>query len=356
MDIFKNVQKYKCTKSFFKVCQKNGSYQDGKRDFRRTAGGARIKFWVSNNLGRMFRKIMGSKKSPKVDKKFYCEDCDYSCCKKSDFTKHLSTEKHKMVVNGSTKVAIYKCECGRSYKYDSGFYRHRKQCQKQPVKSNMNDIKTLFMQQKEEQKQRDDEMKKQHKEELQMLTDKISSMSLVTNNNNTMNNKFNLNFFLNTQCKDAIDFQTFLQDHLHISQEDLFYFGNNGYVNGMMNIIDRSLGGIDFHKRPLHCTDVKRKIMYYKQRDGSWEKDEEKKHLKTLVKNIDNKTMNCLENWEEGHKYKYEDLESQNFKWYFRVASETLGGDSSRDDQYMAKIMHHIATETYVKKTQLVTI
>ena len=292
---------------------------------------------------------MADKKSPKVAKNFYCEKCDYKCCKKSDFTKHISTEKHKCLQNAyNVSPKKHQCKCGKVYKHRQSYHRHRKSCVYSEMSDNTDETSIQhFML---HQRKRDEE---QHKK-IEQITSQLSNMSLVTNN--TMNNKFNLNFFLNTQCKDAIDFQTFLQDHLHISQEDLFYFGNNGYVNGMMNIIDRSLGGIDFHKRPLHCTDVKRKIMYYKQRDGSWEKDEEKKHLKALIKNIDNKTMNCLDAWEEGHKYKYEDMESHNFKWYFRVASETLGGDSSKDDQYMAKIMHHIATETYVKKNQLITI
>ena len=301
--------------------------------------------------------------SPKVANIFRCDNCDYVCYKKSDYNKHLSTDKHKKVTFGLHKIPT--CVCGKTYKYRQGLYRHKQLChvslQHQEQPTNNNDILTNFIM---EQKKRDEEQKsennritkeihKQHQQELQKITDQISNMSLVTNNN-TMNNKFNLNFFLNTQCKDAIDFQTFLQDHLQISQEDLFYFGNNGYVNGMMNIIDKSLGSIDVHKRPLHCTDMKRKIMYYKQQDGSWEKDEEKIHLKKLVKEIDNKTMNCLQNWEDGNRYKFEDMESQNFKWYFRVASETLGGDSSKDDQYMAKIMNHIVVETYVKKTQLV--
>ena len=299
---------------------------------------------------------MDSKNSAKLGKNFYCEKCNYKCYYKSDLDKHFLTAKHKMVVNGSKKLGKYICDCGRSYKYDSGYYRHKRQCHY--IKQKMTqihhnetepimNIQYLLKEHQEKQEQRDVENQKKIEE----LTNQISNMSLVTNN--TMNNKFNLNFFLNTQCKDAIDFQTFLQDHLQISQEDLFYFGNNGYVNGMMNIIDKSLGSIEPHKRPLHCTDIKRKIMYYKQRDGSWEKDEEKIHLKKLVKEIDNKTMDCLQNWEDGNRYKFEDMESQNFKWYFRVASETLGGDSSKDDQYMAKIMNHIVIETHVKKSYL---
>ena len=292
-------------------------------------------------------------------KKYRCDVCDYNCCYKSDLEKHLLTVKHaRRILTNENSAKQFQCECGKFFHHSSSLWNHKSKgrCSVNDNRQ-LQDMKDLLKQQQcdfiEAQKQRDEVIKKQQQEEIQKITEQISNMSLVTNNNNTMNNKFNLNFFLNTQCKDAIDFQTFLQDHLQISQEDLFYFGNNGYVNGMMNIIDKSLGSIDVHKRPLHCTDIKRKIMYYKQGDGSWEKDEEKIHLKKLVKEIDNKTMDCLQNWEDGNRYKFEDMESQNFKWYFRVASETLGGDSSRDDQYMAKIMNHIVIETYVKKTNM---
>jgi len=296
---------------------------------------------------------MDNKKSPKVAKNFYCEKCDYKCYKKSDFVKHLSTDKHsRIILDNENSPNWYSCECGKRYRHMSGLSKHRHKCFVTGNNNNINEIKDIMMKQQDKLLQEQDKRNEEQQKKIDQLANQISNMSLVTNNN-TMNNKFNLNFFLNTQCKDAIDFQTFLQDHLQISQEDLFYFGNNGYVNGMMNIIDKSLGSIDVHKRPLHCTDIKRKIMYYKQGDGSWEKDEEKIHLKKLVKEIDNKTMDCLQNWEDGNRYKFEDMESQNFKWYFRVASETLGGDSSKDDQYMAKIMNHIVIETYVKKTNM---
>ena len=69
----------------------------------------------------------------KVAKIFRCDTCDYTTSRKSSYDKHLSTGKHKMVVNGSEMVVKscdkeYDCICGKSYKHESGYYRHKKSC------------------------------------------------------------------------------------------------------------------------------------------------------------------------------------------------------------------------------------
>jgi hypothetical protein len=252
----------------------------------------------------------------------------------------------------------YYCKCGKKYTHRQGLYKHKRSCSVKEDTQTIQEIQDLLLQQqrqqvmrdeeqKQEQRKRDENMKKEHQQQIQDLTDKISNMSLVTNN--TTNNKFNLNFFLNNQCKDAIDFQTFLKQ-IKIEEEDLFYFGNHGYLNGMMNIIDKSLGSLEVHERPIHCTDVKRQIMYFKKEDGTWEKDKEKLQMRRLISTIDNKSYYRLEDWEDGKKYKYEDMDSPNFKWYLKVATETMGGDYSKDDIHLTKMLNYLAVEFYIKK------
>ena len=99
--------------------------------------------------------VNDSKKSPKHCNNFNCEMCYYTTCKLSDYTKHLSTDKHKkrendskMVVNDSEKsqkVAQYICECGNIYKYDSGYYRHKKKCQLSQIKADDLSDKDLIL-------------------------------------------------------------------------------------------------------------------------------------------------------------------------------------------------------------------
>ena len=279
--------------------------------------------------------------SPQI---FYCEKCDYKCFKLSDFRKHKMTAKHKMVKNGiKNSPSLFVCVCGKTYKYQPGLSRHRQQCSSLNIKQEhaTTDLQLLL---NEQQRHHTEQEKK-----IDELTEKISNMSIVTNHNTT--NKFNLNFFLNNQCKDAIDFQTFLKQ-IKIEEEDLYYFGNHGYLNGMMNIIDKSLGSMEVHERPIHCTDVKRQIMYFKKEDGSWEKDKEKLQMRRMISTIDNKSYYCLEDWEDGNKYKCEDMDSPNFKWYLKVATETMGGDYSKDDIHLTKMLNYLATEFYLKKNK----
>ena len=289
----------------------------------------------------------GIKTRQNSPQKFYCEKCHYKCFKLSDFNKHKMTAKHKMVKNGiKNSPSLFECVCGKAYKYQPGLSRHRQQCAliKDKQEHATTELQLLLT---EQQRHHTEQEKK-----IDELTEKISNMSIVTNHNTT--NKFNLNFFLNNECKDAIDFQTFLKQ-IKIEEEDLYYFGNHGYLNGMMNIIDKSLGSLEIHERPIHCTDVKRQIMYFKREDGTWEKDKEKLQMRRLISTIDNKSYYRLEDWEDGKRFKSEDMDSPNFKWYLKVATETMGGDYSKDDIHLTKMLNYLATEFYLKKNKKIT-
>ena len=129
------------------------------------------------------------------------------------------------------------------------------------------------------------EEREEHKKEIEKLTHQISKISTVTNNTtNNNNNKFNLNFFLNTQCKDAMSIQSFMEN-LKLGCKELEHMGDVGYLNGMIDIFNNTIGNMDVYKRPLHCTDLKREVLYFKQ-GNDWERDsEDKQHLKKLIKN-----------------------------------------------------------------------
>ena len=210
--------------------------------------------------------------------------------------------------------------------------------------------------QQEEQRRLDEEQRirdQEHKQQIEVLTEKISGMSLVTNNtiNNTTNNTntFNLKFFLNTQCKDAIDFNSFLRS-IKVDDDDLKKFEDNGYIGGMMNVLERNLYSMKVEDRPIHCTDKKRKTIYYKKENGDWEKDENKKKMPLLIDHIENVSHNYFEKvYQESGGHGDNDTESPRYKWYIKMTLATTGGDYGSSIINHTHIMGMLTEEIYVK-------
>ena len=330
-------------------------------------------FFCHSILGKM-----NDKKMPKNAEKYYCEMCDFRCSKLSNFSKHNLTAKHKRVTNSDKKcrdnvqtIIGYDCHCGKTYSYRQGLHQHQKKCIVQLVKPNSldesnelkqnevgdNKIYLLIdeMRRKDEQHQKERaEHKKEillrdeeHKKELLKLTEQISNISTITNNT-TNNNKFNLNFFLNTQCKDAMSIQSFMEN-LQLGCKELEHMGDVGYLNGMIDIFNNTLGNMDIYKRPLHCTDLKREVLYFKQ-GTDWEKDsEDKQHLKKLIKNVESKNYYNLQGWQKTYPESLSCDTIENQK-YMKIATEALGGDdTNKDSMYLSKIMKHIIKDVHVK-------
>ena len=316
-----------------------------------------------------FRNML-TKMSPKVAKIFVCENCNYKCSKKSDYDKHVLTAKHKLLTSVDRKVpkTVFTCECGKEYKSRQGLQQHKKKCKfthnnedeknlipQDSIVNNLmkqnEQLHKIIINRDEEQRKRDEEQRKrdeEHKKEIEKLSEQISKISTVTHNNNTTNNKFNLNFFLNTQCKDAMSIQSFMEN-LKLGCKELEHMGDVGYLNGMIDIFNNTIGNMDVYKRPLHCTDLKREVLYFKQ-GNDWEKDsEDKKHLKKLIKNVESKNYDNLQEWQKDHPGSLQ-CDSRDSEHYMKIATEALGGaDSNKDSIYLTKIMKHIVKEVHVK-------
>ena len=250
----------------------------------------------------------GSKKSQKVAKIFHCEICDYSTSKKNDYTKHLSTVKHKKAENGSKlvvndinlsqKVAnYYKCECGKVYKYDSGYYRHKKKCSNNYEKYidgiNIKDKDALVL-----------HLLKQNGDLQNKLFELSKDKSITNNNNNntnsfnTTNNAFNLNFFLNETCKDAMNISDFVSS-IKVNIEDLENTGRQGYIEGISKIIINNLNNLEQCFRPLHCSDQKREVLYIKD-NNEWKKETNEKPILTkAIKKIANENIKQIAKWKD---------------------------------------------------------
>jgi hypothetical protein len=303
---------------------------------------------------------MDSKKSPKISKKYCCEKCDYITCKRRDYIKHLSTDKHikrrndsKMVVNDSDlspKISEYKCNCGKIYKYDSGYYRHKKKC----VETNSDTTESKIEIKEEEVSDKDLIMMllKQNTQLIEQNAELIKNGTHTTtnshNNTNSHNKTFNLNLFLNETCKDAMNIKDFV-DSITLQLSDLEKIGELGYVEGISNIITNNLKALDVTQRPIHCTDKKREILYVKDED-KWDKENiEKKKLRKAIKHIAHKNSKLIPEFKD----KYPDCvkcDSKKSDQYNNLIIEAMGGQGDNDLEKENQIIKNIAKEITIDK------
>jgi len=318
---------------------------------------------------------MDNEKSPKIPKKYNCVLCDYITFNKKDFNKHLSTDKHKKIkmdnldnkmdnVDNEKSPNHLVCHCGRIYKYKSGLCKHKKSCKSQEIISveeyeklieDCNDTNIVLKLLKQ-----NDEFKEMIKEQNKMIfkqNDKLINLckdkSIPTINNahgniNSNNKTFNLNVFLNEHCKDAMNLMDFV-DSLKLQLSDLENVGKLGYVEGISNIIVRNLKALDIHKRPVHCSDSKREVMYIKDED-KWEKENENKlKLRKAIKRVANKNQRLLPKFKEEHPDcgKYHSKFSDQ---YNKLVVESMGGSGDNDLEKEDKIIKKIAKEVVIDK------
>jgi hypothetical protein len=236
-----------------------------------------------------------TKKSPKIASIFFCESCNYKCIKKSEYEKHILTNKHKNLQNPTlnNNNKIYECKCGKKYKHSSTLYAHKKTC------SYVEQLKTIENENK--QKNEVEELKefmkylmKENSEMKNIMMEVIKNgphiTNNTTNNNNSHNKTFNLQLFLNETCKDAMNITDFV-DSLQLQLSDLEKVGEVGYIEGISSIIVKSLNALDISERPIHCTDKKRETMYVKDED-KWEKENVlKEKMHKMVRKVSNKNI-----------------------------------------------------------------
>ena len=237
-------------------------------------------------------------------KKFICENCDFVCSKKSDYERHILTRKHKNDDKKEQKNAEKNvCICGKSFKYRQGLFVHRKTCINYEKNVTTDGVileteinKKIDSTTDKELKELVKDLIKQNGELVKTINEivpKIGNTNITNNNNN--NNSFNLNVFLNEQCKDALNISDFI-DSLKITLEDLLFSKTNGISRGITDVMIKGLKDLDIHKRPIHCTDIKRDIMYIKDED-KWLKDDNHDMMKNTIVKIADKERTALQQW-----------------------------------------------------------
>ena len=294
---------------------------------------------------------METKSCEKVAIKFYCQACDYNTERKSSFDKHLLTAKHIQETNGNKKLRkscnddkssqkTYSCEyCGKILKTRSGLWKHSKICDhnNQLGLTDKEFINSLVRQ----------------NDKLMKIIENGVGNTTNTNSHNVINNidnkSFNLNLYLNETCKDALNINDFVSS-IKLNLEDLEHTGRAGYIEGITNVFLKNLNKLEQHMRPLHCSDLKREVLYIKDND-KWEKEVDQKPILTkAIKTIANQNIKQIQNWRD--KYPdCTDADSKKNNLYLKIVSNSMSGGSKEEcEKNYNKIIKNIAKETVIDK------
>jgi len=288
---------------------------------------------------------------------FSCKDCDFTCSRSNDWNRHILTAKHKKRTNGLQNVVTksvkayspFTCECGNIYKHRQGLWKHEKKCvsvtNKNPQTSLQLTDKNIM------------EIICQNNEFKQLIIEqnnKIMALASKTNTtnttiNNTTNNNFNLQMFLNDQCKDALNIMDFVNS-LQLKIKDLENMGKLGYIDGISNIFINGLKDLDITRRPIHCSDSKRETIYIKDKD-TWEKEnEERNKLKLAIKTITSKNIKQIPLWQKENPDCFNSHSKTN-DTYLRIVSNAMNGATIEETQKnYDKIISKVAKEVIIQK------
>ena len=302
-----------------------------------------------------------NKISPKNPYRFCCDTCGIKTNNKKDYTKHCATAKH----NNRTKMGkieqkcpldMYACKlCSKEYKARNSLWYHEQKCTvKENTESHNTEITTIASDETNisnlsniviELIKSNTDLQKQ-----MMEVCKTTTSSINNNNNNTVNsyNKtFNMQFFLNEKCKDAMNIMDFVNS-MKLEFSDLEDVGKLGYVEGISNIIIRKLNELDIYKRPIHCSDAKREIMYVKD-DNIWEKENSTyDKLRKAIKYVTKKNGDMLIPWSQYHPACMNTSHPLN-DTYIQIMGQAMGGKESFVDSEN-KIMKKIAKAVLIDK------
>jgi hypothetical protein len=309
---------------------------------------------------------------------FSCFNCDFNCSKRSEWKRHINTKKHAHRLKGNVLETVemyftptYECCCGKKYVTNSGLWKHKKLCNNEKpdfknknlelsiknTDASSNIIMELMKQNQEfkdliiEQNKQLYEQNKLHIENNKQMVEKITDLASMAGSNNTnCNNKtFNLQVFLNEQCKDALNISEFV-NQIKLQLSDLDMIGRIGYTEGMSKIIVRNLKELDIFKRPIHCSDLKREVLYVKDKDA-WEKENsENLKIKHAIKVIESKNVKQLPHWKEENP-ESDDYDSKKHMEYHNIIIESMGGSTTEDDNKKhEKIIRNIAKEVVIDK------
>ena len=311
---------------------------------------------------------------------YLCENCDFKCSKLSNFNTHVTTAKHKRLIISCQKmpknadIGVLECICGKNYKHPSSLCKHKKICQdviqynlltKNKLENadidltDLTDTDTNIIISSESDIIKKDNLieylikeNSEFKGLIMELIKKDSTNNTINNNvnsNNINNNSFNLNVFLNEKCKDAINISEFV-DNIQMQLSDLETFGFVGYAEGVSRILIKNLKELDVNQRPVHCSDLKREVIYVKN-DNKWSKEDDSNPLfKSAIKQVANKNIKQINEWQKVNPHFSNPESTQNDNYLKIVCNAMSGGSREETEQNYEKIIRNVAKEVVINK------
>ncbi len=304
--------------------------------------------------------MFSNQKMPQLCHKFYCEKCDYGTCKKSSYDNHLMSSKHKksMIINEIMPklCSKYTCDkCNKLYKDNSGLWRHKQKC---AINFDTNANIDLI----NENKSFKEFMIEQNQEFKSLIIELLKKETFNTinnNNNNNINNisncnnqSFNLNFFLNEQCKDAMNIDEFV-DSIKMNLSDLENFAHLGYADGVSNIFSKGIKELGVHMRPIHFSDSKRETLYIKNND-EWIKETDDKPLITkAIKKVAFKNIKQINEWVKENP-SCKDPRTKKFDQYNKIVMNSRSGVTEEEQKNnIEKIVKNVTKSVAIEKYAL---
>jgi hypothetical protein len=264
--------------------------------------------------------------------------------------------------NSATKA--FTCEnCNKEYKHRQGLWKHKQKCdghqqnitqdKESTEKINSIDKDSLIMmllkQNSEIIKEQTDIKNLIFKEqadikEIILEIVKNGTHNTTTTHTNSHNKAFNLQFFLNETCKNAMNITDFVES-IKLQLSDFMSIGEVGFVEGISNIIVKNLNSLDETVRPIHCTDQKRETFYVKD-ENKWEKEEDdRKKLKKMIRGIAYKNEKFMRVYKDTYP-DYNNPDSKRSDQYSKIMIEAMDcKEESRE-----KIIRNISKATTIVK------
>jgi hypothetical protein len=297
----------------------------------------------------------------KILKKFCCELCNYNTSSLKDYNKHLTTDKHNSRTKLNDLEHIYPknpnehiCKkCNKIYRARNSLWYHEQKCNKNDI-DNINEpsdkqLIMLLLKQNSEIIKENSELRKEQTDIKELILEIVkngthnTTNNAITNNTNSHNKAFNLNFFLNETCKNAMNITDFVES-IKLQLSDFMNIGEVGFVEGISNIIVKNLNSLDETVRPIHCTDQKRETFYVKD-ENQWEKEEDdRKKIHKMIKGVAYKNEKLMKTYKETYP-DYNDPDSQRSDQYSKTVIEAMDcKEESRE-----KIIKNISKATKIK-------
>ena len=284
---------------------------------------------------------------PKSSEKYSCAVCYYNTSRQSQFTRHISTVKHKTRLNetietnfGTKSTKNFQCTCGIDFNSRTTLWRHKQICNKETKNGEKSLIQYLINENKE--------LKNMIMNACKQVQHSSINNNISNNIINSNNKTFNLQFFLNETCKDAMNISDFVES-VKLQLSDLENVGKVGYIEGISNIIIKNLQALEVEKRPVHCADQKREVIYVKD-ENMWEKeDASNQKLRKAIRMIAHKNICMFKDFRE----KYPDCEEYDSKknsQYNKIVYEAMGGKGDNDYDKDSKIIKKIAKVVGISK------